>query len=56
MSKLRIDFNKHGPTTKEIQILKKICRECGRERKIPNIFCTLCWREMNKVINKPKEQ
>lgn len=56
MSKLRIDFSKHGPTTKEIQILKKICRECGRARKIPNIFCILCWREMNKVINKPKEQ
>ena len=52
MSKLHIDFSKHGPTTKEIQILKKICRECGRERKIPNIFCTLCWREMYATINK----
>ena len=52
MSKLRIDFSKHGPTTKEIQILKKICRECGRERKIPQHFCNDCWKEMDITINK----
>ena len=52
MSKLRIDFSKYGPTAKEIQILNRICKECGRYRKIPQHFCNDCWKEMDITINK----
>ena len=31
--------------------LSKICKECGRYRKIPISFCNDCWREMDKSIN-----
>ena len=32
--------------------LSKICKECGRYRKIPISFCNECWREMDATINK----
>lgn len=30
----------------------KICKNCGRYKKIPVSFCNECWREMDKTINK----
>ena len=56
MSKLRIDFSKYGPTAKEIQILNRICKECGRYRKIPQHFCNDCWKEMDITINKENKK
>lgn len=45
-------YNKHKtPIAKDKQILNRICKECGRYRKIPQHFCNDCWKETNAVIN-----
>lgn len=36
---------------KEIRVLNKICKECDRRGRIPYVFCTECWKDMNNVIN-----
>ena len=41
-------YNKRKtPISKDKQILNRICKECGRYRKIPQQFCNDCWKEMN---------
>ena len=45
-------YNKHKtPIAKDKQILNRICKECGRYRKIPQHFCNDCWKETNAVVN-----
>lgn len=45
-------YNKHKtPIAKDKQILNRICKECGRYRKIPQHFCNDCWKETNAIIN-----
>lgn len=45
-------YNKHKTSiAKDKQILNRICKECGRYRKIPQHFCNDCWKETNAVIN-----
>lgn len=48
---------KQKPLTKEekqrqkkAKILSTICHECGRERRIPVIYCQQCWQEMKAVL------
>ena len=46
-------YNKHkAPISKDKQILNRICKECGRYRKISQQFCNDCWKEMDITINK----
>ena len=48
-------YNKHNkhkaPIAKDKKILNRICKECGRYRKIPQHFCNDCWKETNAIIN-----
>ena len=45
-------YNKRkAPISKDKQILNRICKECGRYRRIPQQFCNECWREIDVTIN-----
>ena len=48
-------YNKHNKhkasISKDKQILSRICKECGRYRKIPQHFCNDCWKETNAIVN-----
>lgn len=35
---------------KRTKTLNTICHECGRERRIPVIYCQQCWQEMKAVL------
>ena len=53
LNQLAKQYNKHkAPIAKDKKILNRICKECGRYRKIPQHFCNDCWKEMDKIINK----
>lgn len=37
---------------KEDEIIKAICKECGKQRAIPSAFCADCIHEMRLTLNK----
>lgn len=48
---MRITFNEQMEERKNKAVLSKICKECGRYRKIPIRYCNECWKEMDETIN-----
>ena len=49
--KVQMNKRKYPPISKDKQALNRICKECGRYRRIPQQFCNECWREMDVTIN-----
>ena len=50
--KVQMNNKRKAPISNDKQILNRICKKCGRYRRIPQQFCNECWREMDETINK----